>query len=130
MHAEEAVFDTAIAPAADGDETRDLARLADSLVEHLAETRRHYEQLSAELEGIEPAPPRAVPDEPDEAPAEERVRVFALNLALSGVSRDVVRSELRDRFGIHDSEDILAAVFPEPVPEGQTRRRFRRRRGA
>ena len=121
---------------------KELARLADSLVEHLAETRRHYEQLRADLDSVGPlttleTPTSAAePDEPvddydyeyeDDDP--DRARLLALNLALTGWDRDDVRAELRDKCPYADAEEIIAAVFPDQVAEEKPKRRFIRRRG-
>ena len=119
---------------------KELARLADSLVEHLAETRRHYEQLREDLDSVGPlttleTPAGAVaePEEPgdyydyeDHDP--DRARLLALNLALTGWDRDDVRAELRDKCPLADEDEILDAVFPEPATEDKPKRRFMRRR--
>jgi hypothetical protein len=132
MQPEEVVFDTVAARRGDG-ETRELARLADSLVEQLSETRRHYERLRTDLDRFEPRPsaPREH-EERVEAPRDsrERVRLFALNLALSGSTRADVSAELRDKFGVEDAGDILDAVFPESSAREHKRRFGRRRRGS
>jgi hypothetical protein len=113
---------------------RELARMADALAEQLAETRHHYEQLRSDLDGAgaRATAPR-VHEEQRETPEEsyERVRLFALNLALSGSTREEVRADLRDKFGVDDSGDILDAVFPETSAVSEPKRRFgRRRRGS
>jgi hypothetical protein len=133
-------FDRAQTPPADGD-MKDLARLADSLVEHLAETRRHYEQLREDLDSVVPLTTLETPngnhaaaddydyayeyedDDPD------RARLLALNLALTGWDREDVRAELREKCPYADAEEILDAVFPEPPADQKRRRRFMRRRG-
>jgi hypothetical protein len=122
---------------------KDLARLADSLVEHLAETRRHYEQLREDLDSVGPLTtletPAATADEHD-APEDDygyeyedddpdRARLLALNLALTGWDRDDVRAELRDKCPYADAEEILDAVFPQHAADEKPRRRFMRRRG-
>lgn len=132
MQPEEVVFDTVAQPRGDGD-TRELARLADSLVEQLSETRHHYERLRTDLDRLGPRPSAARErEERVESPEEsrERVRLFALNLALSGSTREEVSAELRDKFGVEDAGDILDAVFPESSSTLQHKRRFGRRRGS
>jgi hypothetical protein len=119
----------------------ELARLADSLVEHLAETRRHYEQLRADLDAVGPLKTLETPtttddelpvaepiDEPDYDDP-ERVRLLALNLALSGWSQEEVRTEVEDKFPLADSDAIVKAVFPDPEPPSAPKRRFARMRG-
>jgi hypothetical protein len=142
MQPEGAVFDAAEAPSPDA-EMSELARLADSLVEQVAETRRHYEQLRADLDSFEstgtvpvhaetaPAESATAPvrrEERQESPDEsrERLRLFALNLALSGETRETVSAQLHDKFGVDDVDDILGAVFPDESGN-QHKRRFRRR---
>jgi uncharacterized protein (DUF2336 family) len=116
-------------------EMQELARLADSLVEQLAETRQHYEQLRTDLDNYEARATTAVDDGPAEEQAEtpeenhERVRLFALNLALSGESREEVSAQLHDQFGVDDASEILDAVFPESTGR-QRKRRFGRRKGS
>jgi hypothetical protein len=133
MQPEGVVFDAVAQPRGDGD-MRELARLADSLVEQLDETRHHYEQLRTDLDRFDPRPtsPRER-EERVESPEEnrERIRLFALNLALSGSTREDVSAELRDKFGVEDAGDILDAVFPESSSTREHKRRFgRRRRGS
>jgi hypothetical protein len=135
---EEVVFDGAAGPRPDSD-MNELAQLADSLVEHLAETRRHYEELRTELDKVAPAP--IAPANGDEQRAEkrdesefddpERVRLFALNQALSGLSEDEVRTELEEKFAFVDADQMVRSVFPH-VPDsanGHHKRRFARLRG-
>jgi hypothetical protein len=133
MQPDGVVFDAVASPRGDS-EMRELARMADALAEQLAETRQHYEQLRSDLDGAgaRATVPRAQDEQP-ETPEEnyERVRLFALNLALSGSTRDEVSADLRDKFGVDDSGDILDAVFPETSATREPKRRFgRRRRGS
>jgi hypothetical protein len=130
MQPEGVVVDTVAQPR-DG-EMRELARLADSLVDQLAETRQHYEQLRTDLDSYEPRPARRVEvaeEQHVESPQEsyERIRLFALNLALSGSSREDVTAELRDKFEVQDATEILDDVFPQLTTPRQRKRRFGRR---
>jgi hypothetical protein len=115
-------------------EMKELARLADSLVEQLADTRQHYEQIRTDLDRYEPrsSTPAPIVEEPEETPEEsaERVRLFALNLALSGSSREDVIAELHEKFGVDDADEILDAVFPQTTRTRERRRRFGRRKGS
>ena len=133
MQPEGVVFDAVAQPRAES-EMKELARLADSLVEQLADTRRHYEQIRTDLDRFEPRPGAPVPvvEEPEETSEEnaERIRLFALNLALSGSSREEVIGELRETFGVDDADDILDAVFPQTTRNRERRRRFGRRKGS
>src|SRR3954469_23310942 len=139
MQPEGVVFDTVAQPRAES-EMKELARLADSLVEQLADTREHYEQIRTDLGGHEPRetaptpapPPVPIAEQPEETADEnaERIRLFALNLALSGSSREDVIAELHDNFGVDDPGEILDAVFPETTRTRQRRRRFGRRKGS
>ena len=117
---------------------KDLARLADSLVEHQAETRRHYEQLREDLDSVGPLTTLETPTTQEPADDEygyvyedddpDRARLLALNLALTGWDRDDVRAELRDKCPDADAEEILDAVFPHQPADEKPRRRFMRRR--
>jgi hypothetical protein len=137
---EDVVFDGAQTPRADSD-MKELAQLADSLVEHLAETRRHYEQLRADLDAVGPLTTLETPtvEEPaddyeyddgydyeDDDP--DRARLLALNLALTGWDRDDVRAELSEKCPYADAEEILDAVFPDTPADEKPKRRFIRRR--
>jgi hypothetical protein len=113
-------------------EMHELARLADSLVQQLAETRQHYEQLRTDLDNYEAhTAPAGAPAEREDSPQEnqERIRLFALNLALSGESRETVSAQLRDKFDVIDASEILDAVFPD-TNERPRKRRFGRRKGS
>jgi hypothetical protein len=143
MQPEGVVFDTVAQPRGES-EMKELARLADSLVEQLADTRHHYEQIRTDLDRYEPrvsAPasaqaqaqaPAPMVEQPEETYEDnaERIRLFALNLALSGSSREDVIAELHDNFGVDDPGEILDAVFPETTRTRQRRRRFGRRKGS
>jgi hypothetical protein len=132
MQPEGVVFDAVAQPRAEG-EMDELARLADALVEQLADTRQHYEQLRTDLDCHEPRGRGPAPsvEEPEETPEKsvERMRLFALNLALSGSSREDVVAELHDTFGIDDAGEILDAVFPQTTRDRERRPRFGRRKG-
>ena len=132
---EDGILDGAQSPRSDN--MKELARLADSLVEHLAETRRHYEQLRADLDSVGPLTTLETP--PVEEPADDyeyayedddpdRARLLALNLALTGWDRDDVRAELFEKCPYADAEEILDAVFPDQAADEKRKRRFIRRR--
>ena len=130
MQPEGVVFDTETQPRGQS-EMHELARLADALVDQLAETRQHYEQLRTDLDSYEATTtPAPAPQEREETPEEgqERVRLFALNLALSGSSREEVTAELNEQFGVTDADEILDAVFPDTTAR-ERKRRFGRRKG-
>jgi hypothetical protein len=110
------------------DETLDeLTALADDLLEQASEVRRQWEELSETL-GIEPPEP-APPAEPspahtngeqpvapisgDEQNEADPVRLVALDMMLSGRSREEVREYLRETFGEGDREHILDEIFTQ-----------------
>ena len=83
--------------------------------------RRQWAELSETL-GIEPPEPapaaeRATAngeaDAPGDAGDADAVRLVALDMVLSGRSRDEVREYLRATFGEGDREDVLDEVFAE-----------------
>ena len=116
----------------------DLARLADALVEQVAEARRQYGELRAELDavdGVDAGAGGATPDREPESDRDirqhqrEQGRLLALNYAVEGRSADEARTELRESFDIKEADAIVDSVFaPDSEPERPRRfRRFRRR---
>jgi hypothetical protein len=110
----------------DPDALDELTALADELLEQASEVRRQWAELSETL-GVappEPAPAaeRATPDGAparDAADAAEReseadpVRLVALDMMLSGRSRNEVRDYLQQTFGDGDREQVLDEIFTE-----------------
>ena len=94
---------------------RQLAEVADDLIEQAAEIRRQWAQLGDALRaaGIDDAErPEAVGDdgEPVE-PALASARLAAVDLAQEGASRDEVDAFLRDELGVEDRDAVLDEVF-------------------
>jgi hypothetical protein len=109
----------------------ELARLADSLVEQIAETRRRYGDMRAQLD--DPAAP--VPEEvevevaPPRHSVREEARMATLNLAISGVDREEAVAHLHRSFELEDPEDVVDEVYGSRLaPARPPKRRFRRRR--
>lgn len=121
-------------------DARELARLADELVDQIAAARRHYADLRAAIDGADtalatapavsaaPAPavaPAAAPPapQPDQQPnresadggyhrtPEEEAEIVALGMALNGGDRDEAHAHIVETFGIHDTEEILDRTF-------------------
>ena len=91
----------------------DLSALADELLEQAAEIRRQWAELGETL-GIEPPEPapvaaRAAP----EAAEADPVRLVALDMMLSGHSREAIRDYLQATFGDGDREAVLDEVFTQ-----------------
>jgi hypothetical protein len=87
----------------------DLSALADELLEQAAEIRHQWAELGETL-GLEPPPPATEPapaDEPDP------VRLVALDMMLSGRSREEVRDHLDATFGAGHYEGVLDEVFTQ-----------------
>jgi ketosteroid isomerase-like protein len=101
---------------------RQLADVADDLLEQAAEIRRQWAQLGDALRaaGIEES------DRPDELgddgeplePALASARLAAVDLAQDGASREEVDAFLRDELSVEDRAPVLDEVFgaPEPAP--------------
>ena len=110
--------------APDQDALDELTALADELLEQASEVRRQWAELSETL-GVEPpepapvaerAPPtaEAVAGESAARAAEaDPVRLVALDMMLSGRSRDEVREYLRATFGEGDREQVLDEIFTQ-----------------
>ena len=105
----------------DPDALDELTNLADELLSQASEVRRQWAELSETL-GVEPPEPAPVaerrpppPQTGDEAggPDADPVRLVALDMMLSGRSRDEVREYLRATFGEDDCEDVLDEVFAQ-----------------
>ena len=97
-----------------------LVMLADELLEQATEIRRQWSDL-AEALGAELPPPEPVASPPvgarmPPAPAEDEadpVRLVALDMMLSGRSRDEVRTYLDATFGDGNREAVLDEIFTQ-----------------
>jgi hypothetical protein len=106
----------------DRDPIDELAMLADDLLQQATEIRRQWEELGEALGLDLPAPtPEAAP-EPLRPPAgaaagattsgaADPVRLVALDMMLSGSSRDEVVQYLSATFGDHVDESVVDEVF-------------------
>jgi ketosteroid isomerase-like protein len=87
---------------------RDLAAVAEDLLEQAAEIRSQWDRLGETLRGV------------SEEPAEETrpdARLVAVDMASDGAAREEVERVLREEHGVEDPAAILDEVFPEPAPE-------------
>jgi hypothetical protein len=103
--------------AADRDTLAELTALVDELLEQAAEVRRQWADLSETL-SVEPAAPEpaAASGDADAAagtPDADPERLVALDMMLSGQSREEVRDHLHATFGEADRERLLDEVFSE-----------------
>ena len=108
----------------DPDALDELTNLADELLSQASEVRRQWAELSETL-GVappEPAPaaerrpPQRQPareDVAEDRPEDDPVRLVALDMMLSGRSREEVREYLRATFGDGDREQVLDEIFTE-----------------
>ena len=107
--------------APDRDTLDELADLADELLRQAADVRRQWAELGETL-GLEPAPaPRArvADDDGERAAAQfanaDPARLVALDMMLSGRSREEVDEYLRTTFGDDVDPTILDEIFSEPA---------------
>lgn len=107
----------------DPDALDELTNLADELLSQASEVRRQWAELSETL-GVEPPEPAPVaerrqapaqpPEEADpDRPEADPVRLVALDMMLSGRSREEVREYLRATFGDDDREHVLDEIFTQ-----------------
>ena len=104
----------------DQDALDELTNLADELLSQASEVRRQWAELSETL-GVEPPEPAPVaeraavpaPSEADDGASDDPVRLVALDMMLSGRSREEVREYLRATFGDGDREHVLDEIFTQ-----------------
>jgi ketosteroid isomerase-like protein len=106
---------------------RQLAEVADDLLEQAAEIRRQWAQLGDAVRGDgEPAKPareRPADGDDDAEPAlavSASARLAAVDMAHEGATRQEVEAHLRDELHVEDPAPLLDEVFAEnaaPVPE-------------
>lgn len=89
----------------------ELSALADELLEQAAEIRHQWAELGETL-GLDPPTPPLVA-EPQPADEPDPVRLVALDMMLSGRSRDEVRDHLDATFGTGDHDRVLDEVFTQ-----------------
>ena len=108
----------------DHDALDELTNLADELLSQASEVRRQWAELSETL-GVEPPEPAPVAERrtspaqsvaesaAGERPEADPVRLVALDMMLSGRSREEVREYLRATFGDGDREHVLDEIFTQ-----------------
>ena len=102
-------------PKADREVLAELTTLAEELLEQASEIRRQWSDLGEALglefddEGDAPVVPPSRPPAP--ATASDPVRLVALDMMLSGRSRDEVEAYVRATFGDDVDVDVVAEVF-------------------
>lgn len=92
---------------------RQLADVADELLDQAAEIRAQWSRLGDALRaaGVE-APEGAQADEAAEPAGEASARLAAVDMAQDGASREEIESYLRDELGVEETAPILDEVFP------------------
>jgi len=105
---------------------RQLAELADDLLEQAAEIRLQWSRLGDALRaaGVEGEQPEGDEDGPvspeDIAGNPASARLVAVDMAHEGSSREEVEAFLRDQLAVEDTDAILAEVFDpsgDPQPD-------------
>lgn len=101
--------------ATNDDERRTLSALADELLDHVAELRRHYVALAELLQGAdEGAEHEGEGDEPEAAelaPAADPIQLLAVEMALAGKTREEVDEYVRENYGFTADPAVLDRVF-------------------
>jgi ketosteroid isomerase-like protein len=92
---------------------RQLADVADELLDQAAEIRAQWSRLGDALRaaGVE-APEGAQADDAPEPAGEASARLAAVDMAQEGASREEVEAYLRDELGVEDTPALLDEVFP------------------
>lgn len=93
---------------------RQLADVADDLLEQAAEIRRQWAQLADAVRaaGVDDERPGLVDDEGEPVePATASARLAAVDLAQDGATREEVDAFLRDELNIEDRDSVLDEVF-------------------
>ena len=97
----------------------ELTSLADELLAQASEVRRQWAELSEAL-GVEPpepapaaTPAAAADSQAPEGEEADPVRLVALDMMLSGRSREEVREYLDATFGDDDREEVLDEIFTQ-----------------
>jgi ketosteroid isomerase-like protein len=101
---------------------RELAAVADDLIEQAAEIRRQWDRLGETLRaaGSEASEGEGADDTSAKAAS---ARLAAVDMAQDGASREEVEAFLREELGVDEPEPILDEVIPaqpEPEPESET----------
>ena len=95
----------------------ELLALADQLLEEASEIRRQWAQLGEAL-GVETdaaTEPQALDAEPAAPAGDEVIRLVALDMMLSGSSKDETREHLQEVFGERADDAVLDDVYDSPA---------------
>ena len=117
----------------------DLGQIVDELLEHTRALRRQHEELRDALAGVAPVPVSeplnghdrgfpGAPEEDRERGVPDSVHAMALQMALSGESREAVKEQMH-ALSVEGADEIVDEVFDridERRSEGK-RRLFTRR---
>jgi ketosteroid isomerase-like protein len=94
---------------------RELAAVADDLIEQAAEVRRQWDKLGDTLRAAGAEAPEGDEDEAGEGSSS--ARLAAVDMASDGATREEVAAFLTGELGVSDPDPILDEVFPEaPAP--------------
>ena len=92
-----------------------LADLADALVEQVGAVRAHYDDLQRTLEepgpAIAAAPAQSRMAEEEEPDEYDAARLVAMEMAMSGSTRDETKAYLFDALQLHGGDPIVDEVF-------------------
>jgi hypothetical protein len=101
-------------PETDGDRLNELADLANDLLEQATEMRRQWAELAEAIgrEGSLTLDPGAEAP-PSGDPATDQARLVALDMMLSGRTREETDAHLRRTFSGQDFSALLDEVFSE-----------------
>jgi ketosteroid isomerase-like protein len=111
---------------------RQLADVADDLIEQAVEIRRQWAQLGDALRAAGAEPPEGADPSGEggerEPEGSASARLAAVDMAHDGASRDEVETYLRDELSVEDPAPILEEVFathgaPPPPPPGTLQER-------
>jgi hypothetical protein len=97
----------------DQDRRAELLRAVDDLLEQAADLRRQWEQIEALLDDAPAAAPGAGTVTAGSAEEADPRLLIALDLAMSGRSRDEAERYLTETFGSEGTAQILDEVFDE-----------------
>lgn len=94
------------------DDGEELMSLADELLVQATEIRRHWSELAVAL-GVESADPAHDEAASPGADGDDVRRLVAIDMLLSGRTREEVTDHLRRTFGDDGVEQLVTAIFEE-----------------
>jgi alkylhydroperoxidase/carboxymuconolactone decarboxylase family protein YurZ len=89
-----------------------VASLAEAALEQVEATRRAVEDVLAEVRDVKPAPVVSLESRSDNGL--DSVRLVAIEMAVSGRSREEVGRHVRAAYDLADVESLLDDVFGPP----------------